>query len=84
MDEESDLGEKPIKIIISVRLKRRTNSIAPGNRGRVHGGPWWLPPAGWSAGERSLLEVRKEMVKVEKGLGRLVIGRVEKQSWSLY
>lgn len=42
---------------------------------------------GWSTGETGpvcLLEGRKEMVGVEKGLGRMVTGQAEKQSWSLY
>lgn len=75
MDEKSDLGEKLIKIIIPMHSKRRTNRIALSNRGRAHGGPWRLP---WLVGvqERGhicLLEVRKEMVGIEKDLGRMVI-----------
>lgn len=42
----------------------------------------------WVAVQKShhvcLLEVRKEAVRVEKCLGRVVIGQAEKQSRSLY
>lgn len=68
MDEKSDLGEKLIKILTPMHSKRRTTRIAPGNRGRALPGLIGVQ----ERGHVCLLEVRKEMVRVEKSLGRMV------------